>query len=337
MALPRLPPAVLDDATAARLGRLGILPGGRVWPHGGLVPVDHGLREALGEQELIALGAGVFQPQQRWVGAQRVIAHGQHDVIIAHVAVEDHAGDVELVQALHHHHDGGLVRVVQAAGDGLLEQVGRGLTLGVRVGVIHAVRVIDDHPVAPIARDALERAGLPEPGRRGLELSLGVLVAGQHHPVAPAGLIPLRLHEAAHAEAVADGEVLAVAGADIAHAGHVARAPLPRGPEHADQQRLHGARRHVDQQAVVEAVVLLERHLIGDRLKVGADEVDVPAMDVRLARFDDVPRLPNELSKRHLTAPLVDLEQQRGRVERYREINLAHRWRCSSPVLQPAR
>ena len=49
------------------------------------------------------------------------------------------------------------------------------------------------------------------------------------------------------------------------------------------------ARRNVDQKTVDLVIV--------NSLKVHGDGVNVPAMDIRIGRLDDVPSLPDELSE----------------------------------------
>ena len=166
--------------------------------------------------------------------------------------------------------------------------------------------IIDDHPVTTRAGDGAGGHSLPEAHGRVLKLQLGVLVFGQGD-VRPAGLIPLRHHQPAHTYIVADGEVLAVAGAQVAQVGHALRPPLPRRPEHAHQERLHRAWGDVDEEPVeLDPIDLLTGC---DSLEVSAQGIDVPAMDIGLPRLDDVPCELYKRRKALLAIGAIKLEE----------------------------
>ena len=166
--------------------------------------------------------------------------------------------------------------------------------------------IIDDDAITTRARDRAGGHGFTEAHAGVLELEFGVLVLGQAD-MRPAGLIPLRHHQPAHAYIVADGKVLGVAGAQVAQVGHALRPPLPRRPEHAHQERLHRAWGDVNQEAVeLDPIDLLAGC---DGLQVGAQGVDVPAMDIGLPRLDDVPSEPHKRRKALLAVSAVKLEK----------------------------
>ena len=96
--------------------------------------------------------------------------------------------------------------------------------------------------------------------------------------------------------------------ADVAHVGHVLRPPFPRGPEDRSAQALHRARRNVDQEAVVD-LAIVQNLAFRDRLQMGAQEFDMPAVDVGLGWLDDVPRALDERRQRQLAGGLLDVSE----------------------------
>ena len=148
------------------------------------------------------------------------------------------------------------------------------------------MRVVEDQARAAFTRcRAADRGGDAVAGLIVLEALLGVLVARQPEHVAPALLIPRRLHEAPSLQVVADGQVARVGRAEelLCRISE----PLPHGPHDADDRRLGVAGRNIDQQAVDLACA--------DGLKMLADRLDVPRGDERDAWLNHVPGLPDEL------------------------------------------
>ncbi|WP_201721602.1 hypothetical protein [Caulobacter sp. B11] len=102
------------------------------------------------------------------------------------------------MQALHDDDDRRALHVVEAVGDGLAEGLDRVLALGVGLGRVDAVRVVDQDAVAPPTSHRPERPPLA-PARFGvLKLPLGVLVLGELDLIAPERSILLAVDEAAH-------------------------------------------------------------------------------------------------------------------------------------------
>ena len=191
------------------------------------------------------------------------------------------------MQPLHDDDDRRTLRRVQPGGDGLREHPQHGLALQVRERAFDRVRVVVEHPVAAVPGHRRRRHRGAEAGRGVLELELGVLVGGEAERPEP--LIPLRLHQPPHPHVVAHRQVLGVRRADVAQLRLRPRSPLPGRPEHADRERLHRARRHVDQQPVDLAG--------GHRLEVLGDRVDVPAVDVGRAGLDHRPGAADEVDE----------------------------------------
>ena len=142
-----------------------MLAGGRIRAHDAFVAVDDLLREALREHELALVPARILIAQlrgdrtaRRRVSAHGVVAHGQHDVVVEAGLlgvdlVQDDAGDVFLVQALHDDDDGGLDGRVEARRDRLQKPLPRRVTLLLRGRALDAVWVVDDDAVAARAGD----------------------------------------------------------------------------------------------------------------------------------------------------------------------------------------
>ena len=74
----------------------------------------------------------------------------------------------------------------------------------------------------------------------------------------------------------------------------------------------HRAGRHIDQQPVVRRVI--DHHPCGDGLKVRTQEIDVPAMHIRLSRLNDAPCLPDEIGQRLLALALLYRPQRLARI-----------------------
>ena len=306
---PRLPPVGPDDALASGRRLLLKLASDRIRPHDLLVALDDLDGEPGGEQQLAIDLTRIFDPQHRGRRPDGVVAHGQHDVVVAELLVEDHARDVVLVQALHDDHDGRAHGAREAGRDRFEEGLHLVLAHGLRARAVHAVGVVDDDPVAANTSQARDGRGDAEARGAVYEVQLLVLVGGQLDPVAPPLLIPVGRDELAHAAAVAGAEVLdLVGGADVAQVGHVARPPLPRRPEDVGHEALHRAGRHVDEQAVVRRA-LADLDAVRDRLKVGGDEVNVPAVNVGFTGFNGVPALLDEIDEVLLAVSLRDLEE----------------------------
>jgi hypothetical protein len=173
--------------------------------------------------------------------------------------------------------------------------------LGVGAGLLGVDGVVDDDPVAALAgrhatdrrsrgacRSRSSRTSSWRPGR--LVSSHGSSSSRQDALVADALedravlAAALALDQAAHLHAVALGEDLGVGGEQPPQP-RLAQ-PLPRRPEHRHAQRLHRARRLVDDQPV---------QLPGrDGFEVLADRVDVPARDERGGGLDDRPGVSDE-------------------------------------------
>ena len=200
------------------------------------------------------------------------------------------------MEPLHDQDDGGAVGIVQAGWHRTLEPVNRRLTHGLGRRALDAVRVIDDHSVTTSTSDGTRRYGLSEARGCGFELGLGILVACELDGIAPPFLIPLGLDEPPHLGRVSDGEIHRVRGADVAEVRQPRRTPLPRRPEHVDDQALHRARRNVDQEPIVIAFVV-HHDAIGNGLEAVADQVNVPVVDILLPRLYYVPRLGDELGE----------------------------------------
>ena len=228
--LPQVPMPALDDTAILwgrellELARCGIL------SHDLLVALDHVPRESPRKEQLTLAGAWILPAEECRVGALGVILHRDHDVVITELLLKDHAGHVFFVQALHDHDDCGLVRVVQAGRDRLLERLDRGRPLGFGGGRGYRVRVVDDHAVATSTRHTRHGYSLAKAGRRRLVLDLLVLVACDRNPIAPPFLIPFGCDKSSHLGAVSDGKRHGMRGAHVPHIGHVARSPFPSRP-----------------------------------------------------------------------------------------------------------
>ena len=97
-------------------------------------------------------------------------------------------------------------------------------------------------------------------------------------------------------------------GAEKPHMGVIG--PAPAREEHARQQALGEARRHVNQQAVNLAVK--------NGLQMVADGLHVPPPHQRITRLYDLPSLADELSQITLAFPPALPQVQFGRYRRYR-------------------
>ena len=200
-----LPPIALDDAATTRDRLLLVLTSGGVDAHDSLVTVHDGLGEAIWEQKL-ALHLSRIDVAQlgRELLAPCHEAHGQADVVVPKLPIEDQARSVALMQALHDDDDGRRDRVIEARRHGFKEPVLSRLADLLRGGVFDAQGIVDDHPIPTSTRDRTGCHGLPEARGGGLEFGLCVLIA-DHLNVRPQVLIPITLDQAAHADVVADG------------------------------------------------------------------------------------------------------------------------------------
>src|SRR5258707_7201515 len=82
----------------------------------------------------------------------------------------------------------------------------------------------------------------------------------------------------------------------ILQPGQLTWSPFPGRPEYVDEQALHRARRHIGEQPVAQAQG--QEVAECDRLKVGTQEIDVPAMNVRLAGMQQREEFPDEPGQR---------------------------------------
>ena len=104
--VPQHPVGVLDHAaTAGDRGLLHLSRGGER-PHDPLFPLDYVKGKAGGKIEFAGKRAGIIEAQHGGVGSVGIEAHRDHDVIVAEPLVEDHPGQIGLVQPLHDHDDG---------------------------------------------------------------------------------------------------------------------------------------------------------------------------------------------------------------------------------------
>src|SRR5207248_1369655 len=85
--------------------------------------------------------------------------------------------------------------------------------LGIRLGLIHAVRIIDDDDIGTFTgRRTLYRGRDPRAGAIIIEAVLLILIAGELIAVAPVLLVPFRLDQASAFDAVAHAEIGRVTG-----------------------------------------------------------------------------------------------------------------------------
>ena len=71
--------------------------------------------------------------------------------------------------------------------------------------------------------------------------------------------------------------------------------------------------RNVDQQAINIPII--------NRLKVHGDGVNMPAVNIRIGRLDDMPSLPDELSERFLASlPALPQVQNRFRLSQLQKL-----------------
>ncbi|MNX80280.1 hypothetical protein D3C86_1119350 [compost metagenome] len=201
----------------------------------------------------------------------------------ADVQFQRHGRHVLGVEPLHDDHDGRRLHVVHPVGDAFAEDADGGLSLGVGLGALGRVRVVDLHPVAPAAGHRTERAGLAEPVVGVLELALGVLVGPKGQ--GPEGAVLIALDQATKLEVVAEDVGLAVGGGQGLKIGPSLRSPLPCCPEH-QHQRLHHARRDGDQQELDLPV--------GDGLEMPAHGPQSPARLERPLGLQNRPMLLDE-------------------------------------------
>jgi hypothetical protein len=111
-------------------------------------------------------------------------------VIVPKLFVEDHAGDVLLVQPLHDYHDCRLLRVIKTAWDGFEESFDLCTTLRLGGRRIDAMWIVDDHAVTTDTSQRCDGGCDAEALRLVDEVQLLVLIFGQLHAVAPPLLIP---------------------------------------------------------------------------------------------------------------------------------------------------
>lgn len=140
--------------------------------------------------------------------------------------------------------------------------------------------------VAAVAHDSrLHAEGDAVAGAVVLEPDLLVLVRGDGEAVAPPVPIPGRCDEPPHLQRVAYGELRRVGAAEPLMGCAVD--PCPRWPHDRDDRGLRCTEGDVDQQPSDLAA--------RDRFEVFADGADVPVIEERLGRLDDLPRLTEEL------------------------------------------
>ena len=267
------------------------------------------LWEPFREKELAEHLARIFPAQHRWSGAERLVFHWQHDVVVAQTFFEDDARNILFVETLHDDHDCGFVRIVQTSRNSLQKPVKRGRTHLVRGSAFHRVRVVDDDSVATSTRDPTSSHSLSETSRSVFELGFCVLVACQRDTVAPKRLIPFGLNQSAHLCRVTDCKLLTMGGTNISQMRHIAWPPFPSWPKDVGQQRLHCARWDVYQQTIV-ILFVVNHHFVSDGGQMRRDHVDVPVVDIFLARLNHVPCLFYKINKVFFAVRFVQQEQQ---------------------------
>src|SRR6266581_8935283 len=132
---------------------------------------------------------------------------------------------------------------------------------------------------------ASDRTGDPVPGFVIIETPLFVLVLGEHKNVSPVAPVPRRLDHGSALARIAQAEALGIAGIKPPPLGPAR--PFPARPEDAHRERLHVARRDIDQQVPNLAMA--------DGFQVLAKSIDVPAGHKRRDRLKYDPSLFDKL------------------------------------------
>ena len=140
LGVPNLPVIALDDAAAAGLWPLHVLPGPYV--RHGLEGTQHVLGVALRPREFAVFFAGVSPADAGRATAIRLKLHRDHQMVIGRIILNDATGDVHLVDALHDDNDHAAGQIVQAVLHSLSEPLHRGLADVVGLGLTDVVRII---------------------------------------------------------------------------------------------------------------------------------------------------------------------------------------------------
>jgi hypothetical protein len=187
------------------------------------------------------------------------------------------------VQPLHHHDDGGLFLIVQAVDGAFPEPPGRIVALGLGLGQIDGMRIVDHQPIATLRGQRAEGHALPGAS---VAVGEGHFRRSRQVHLGPERLVPLRQDQIAGLARVPLHRDIVERSGEVAQRALALWAPLPRLPQHRHQQRFHAAWRDVDQKPVDPTV--------GHRLQMLADRVDVPVVAIARVRLEDVPRLFDE-------------------------------------------
>src|SRR5262249_4403449 len=125
-----------------------------------------------------------------------------------------------------------------------------------------------------------------------LIVALEVLIARKGENTAPALLVPIRLNHTAAEDAVLRAELLRVR--DEHEAARGIRRPHPYGKKDGNEEALHGARGHVEDDAFQLSADFLES-LVADEGEIVTDKIKVPVPLKVSDRFENVPRLVHEI------------------------------------------
>ena len=215
----------------------------------------------LPQRDRLRLGGDRRQPQQRPAALLQQVA-----------------GEVVLVHALHDQHHRGRGRVVEARHHRAVEPLVDPPPLGVRGGVHRLDRVVDDDQVAAAAGErAADRGGVAEAAGGGRHLRLGVLARVDAHRREELA-VPGGFDHPAEVARQPPGEVVGVARHDDPRRRVVPEHPGREGHRH--DEGLQRARRQVDDQPPAHPAAQ-QRQLVADRLDVPAVHVAVAGVDRR--------------------------------------------------------
>ena len=223
----------------------------------------------LPQRDLLGLGGDRRQPQQRPAALLQQVA-----------------GEVVLVHALHDQHHRGRGRVVEARHHRAVEPLVDPPPLGVRGGVHRLDRVVDDDQVAAAAGErAADRGGVAGAAGGGRHLRLGVLARVDAHRREELA-VPGGFDHPAEVARQPPGEVVGVARHDDPRRRVVAEHPGREGHRH--DEGLQRARRQVDDQPPPARPAATQAH------QLVADRLDVPAVHVAVAGVDGGEGLAHE-------------------------------------------
>ncbi len=202
------------------------------------------------------------------------------------------AGEIELMQALHNNDlDAGSGIIDAAAKRGVKTQVDR-FPLKLADGLLRIEGIVKDQYVtAEAGSGGLHAGGEHGAALRVFIMAFEVLIFGKRKHLAPVALVPRRLNDAAAENTVLRAQLLRVR--DEHEAARGIRCPYPDGEKHGDQKALHGAWRHVEDDAFQSLAAGLEVALF-DQGEIVTDEIKMPVPLEFADRFQYLPCIFHE-------------------------------------------